>query len=90
MMQRIGLWAFLLTLCLSVPARAQVSDETLTNFEAATTVIGQKNFTTGGDSNAGNLVPSAQTLSNPYGLFISGIKLYVSDFNDARVLIFGL
>jgi NHL repeat-containing protein len=60
-----------------------------TNNPAASFVLGQSDFVHG-DANAGNLGPSAQTLSNPYGLFVSGTKLYVSDFNNARVLIFGL
>ena len=60
-----------------------------TNNPTASFVIGQADFTHG-DSNAGHLSPSAQTLSNPYGLFISGSQLFVSDFNNSRVLIFGI
>ena len=52
-------------------------------------MIGQADLVHG-EENAGKIGPTAQTLSNPYGLFISGKKLYVSDFNNARVLIFGL
>jgi hypothetical protein len=59
------------------------------NNPTASFVLGQGDFTHG-DSNAGNLNPSAQTLSNPYGMFISGSQLFVSDFNNARVLIFGI
>ncbi|HWJ41120.1 MAG TPA: hypothetical protein VNT29_08295, partial [Candidatus Limnocylindrales bacterium] len=59
------------------------------NNPTASFVLGQGDFTHG-DSNAGNLSPSAQTLSNPYGLFINGSQLIVSDFNNARVLIFGI
>jgi hypothetical protein len=59
------------------------------NNPTASFVIGQADFVHG-EENAGKVGPTAQTLSNPYGLFISGKKLYVSDFNNARVLIFGL
>ena len=59
------------------------------NNPAASFVLGQADFTHG-DGNLGNLSPTAQTLSNPYGLFINGSQLFVSDFNNARVLIFGI
>jgi hypothetical protein len=59
------------------------------NDAAASFVLGQADFTHG-EQNAGNADPSAQTLSNPYGLFINGSQLLVSDYNNARVLIFGI
>jgi len=59
------------------------------NNPAPSFVIGQADFVHG-EANTGKVGPTARTLSNPYGLFISGKKLYVSDFNNARVLIFGL
>jgi hypothetical protein len=59
------------------------------NNPAASIVLGQADFTHG-DPNAGQLSPSAQTLSNPYGLFISGSQLFVSDFQNSRLLIFGI
>jgi len=59
------------------------------NNPAASFVLGQADLTHG-DPNAGNLSPSAQTLNNPYGLFISGSQLFVSDFENSRVLIFGI
>ncbi len=53
------------------------------NDPAASVVLGQSDFTH-------NLAttPSAQTLSFPSGVFFIGGKLFVTDFGNARVLIF--
>jgi hypothetical protein len=81
MFRRIGPLTFLLALFLSAPAHAQIIGETLSNFEAATTVIGQKNFTTGGCS-----FPGSRTLRDPYGEAIGNKTLFIDDADYNRVL----
>src|ERR1700731_675087 len=82
MIQRIRILACLLTLFSIAPARAQVSTDALASFEAATTVIGQKNFTTGGMGT----FPGPRTLCNPYGEAIGNKTLFVDDSDYSRVL----
>ena len=60
-----------------------------TNNPTASIVFGQSDFTHNA-ANAGAAKPSAQTLSNPYGIFVNGKQLFVSDHENSRVLIFGI
>jgi hypothetical protein len=55
--------------------------DALSTFEAATTVIGQSDFTTGGCSN-----PAANTLCDPYNVVANKKLLYISDADYSRVL----
>ncbi|MBI4871308.1 MAG: hypothetical protein HY814_07040 [Candidatus Riflebacteria bacterium] len=55
-----------------------------TNAQAASRVLGQASFTT---KTANHLGPSASSLYTPEGLAVSGGKLFVSDRNNHRVLV---
>jgi len=57
------------------------------NNPTASIVLGQPDFTHS-DSNAGNSSPTAQTLSFPFGMSISGSQLLVDDEGNSRFLIF--
>ena len=59
------------------------------NNPTATHVLGQADFTHN-LSNLGNLAPSAQSLSFPFGISLKGNQLFVDDESNARFLIFGL
>ena len=59
------------------------------NNPTATHVLGQADFTHN-LSNLGNLAPSAQSLSFPFGISLKGNNLIVDDEGNARFLIFGL
>jgi hypothetical protein len=59
------------------------------NNPTATHVLGQADFTHN-LSNLGNLAPSAQSLSFPFGISLKGSDLIVDDEGNARFLIFGL
>jgi hypothetical protein len=59
------------------------------NNPTANTVLGQRDFMHG-DYNAGNSAPSAQTLGDPFGLSVIGKQLFVNDYDNNRVLIFGV
>lgn len=59
------------------------------NNPTADIVLGQADFTHG-DANAGNAMPSAQTLSFPFGISVIGTQLFVDDEGNSRFLIFGL
>jgi hypothetical protein len=59
------------------------------NGPAANIVLGQSDFTHG-EQNAGNPMPSAQTLNDPFGVSVIGKQLFVDDNGNSRVLIFGL
>ncbi|OGQ90049.1 MAG: hypothetical protein A2289_13705 [Deltaproteobacteria bacterium RIFOXYA12_FULL_58_15] len=56
-----------------------------TNFVAADLVLGQSDMTSGLE-NAGGAV-SAQTMSWPTGVDSDGVRLYVADYRNSRVLI---
>ena len=57
-----------------------------TNGASADVVIGQQNMTAH-DSNQGGSV-GANTLDIPYGIYSNGVKLFVADSSNNRVLIF--
>ncbi|HEY6298491.1 MAG TPA: hypothetical protein VIW95_02515 [Candidatus Binatus sp.] len=57
------------------------------NNPTADIVLGQADFTHG-LSNAGNSMPSAQTLSFPFGISLVGTQLIVDDESNNRFLIF--
>ena len=59
----------------------------LTNFEAASVVIGQTNFS-GGTENQGMTNPTASTISGAFGSAAIGPTgvLYLSDYNNQRIL----
>src|SRR5260221_14679905 len=83
MNRQIGVWVFagLFFLTAAAPARAGDVPEALTTFEAATKVIGQKDFSTAGCS-----VPSARTMCDPYGETFAHNLLYIADSDYNRVL----
>jgi hypothetical protein len=81
MIRRIELLAFVLLLCSIASASAQVDGEALSNFEAATLVIGQKNFTS-----ASCTIPNAKTMCDPYGEVVANKKLYIVDADYSRIL----
>lgn len=63
------------------------------NGQPADKVLGQSNFTNNmsnddGQTGVAGLNPTARTLSYPYGVYLSGKQLFVSDFDNNRVLIF--
>ncbi len=88
MVRRIGLGIFA---CLffglaTGPARAGDAPDTLTNFEAAKVVIGQKNFTSG-ECDRGKANPSKNSLCGAEGAAARGKKvLYLPDSENNRVL----
>jgi hypothetical protein len=57
-----------------------------TNGASADLVIGQQNLTSGTANQGGTA--AANTLNNPRGLFYDGKKLYITDSQNNRVLIF--
>lgn len=64
-----------------------------TNGQPADTVLGQSNFTNNthnddGQTGVAGVTPTARTFYNPYGVYMVGKLLFVSDFNNSRVLIF--
>lgn len=64
-----------------------------TNGQPADIVLGQSNFTNNApndDEQTGvsGVTPTARTLYNPYGVYMVGKLLFVSDFDNNRVLIF--
>lgn len=58
-----------------------------TNFPEASVVLGQPDFFHS-DANLGKNHPSAQSLDSPWGVSISGSRLFVSDLDNARALIY--
>jgi len=54
----------------------------------ADVVVGQPNMTSNLSNQGGGATPSAQTLSNPAGVFSDGTKLFISDHTNHRVLIY--
>ncbi|MFA5936625.1 MAG: NHL repeat-containing protein [Candidatus Paceibacterota bacterium] len=54
---------------------------------SADVVIGQADFTSG-STNQGGSTASANTLYNPYGLYSDGVKFFVADYSNNRVLIY--
>jgi hypothetical protein len=54
-----------------------------TNRQAANYVLGQTNFTSATANNGGQ---SAATLNGPSGVYSDGTKLFVSDYNNNRIL----
>jgi len=59
---------------------------TNTFYQAATTVVGQPDFSSG-LANDGNLSPSASTLAQPVGVAYYNGNLYVADTGNNRVLV---
>jgi len=57
------------------------------NNPTAMVVLGQQDFTHN-DANAGNSVPSARTMSFPFGMSLVGKQLFVTDYSSSRFLIF--
>ncbi|WP_244242796.1 hypothetical protein [Leptospira bouyouniensis] len=63
------------------------------NGQPADKVLGQSNFTNNaanddGQTGVDGVNPTARTLSNPYGVYLVGKQLFVSDFGNNRILIF--
>lgn len=63
------------------------------NGQAADKVLGQSNFTNNtanddGQTGVAGVNPTARTLSNPFGVYMVGKQLFVSDFDNNRILIF--
>jgi hypothetical protein len=86
MMRLIGLWAFV-CLVAATPAGAGDVPDALTTFEAASTVIGQKNFTSNECNPGPSGNPSKSTLCDPSGAAALGKKIfYLPDQDNARVL----
>ncbi|HVV44931.1 MAG TPA: hypothetical protein VHC72_06985 [Bryobacteraceae bacterium] len=59
---------------------------TNTFYQAATTVVGQPDFSSG-SANHGNLLPDASTLGQPVGAAYYNGSLYVADTGNNRVLV---
>lgn len=64
-----------------------------TNGQPADTVLGQSNFTNNtpnddGQTGVAGVTPTARTLFYPYGVYMVGKLLFVSDFDNNRILIF--
>lgn len=64
-----------------------------TNGQPADTVLGQSNFINNAandDAQTGvaGVTPTSRTLYSPYGVYLAGKQLFVSDFENNRVLIF--
>ncbi len=57
------------------------------NNATASVVIGQPDFVSS-DANQGLSFPTAQTLREPSGVFVSGQKLFITDTGNHRILVF--
>jgi len=59
-----------------------------TNNASADVVIGQQNFTSQIANQTGAANVNANTLYNPFGVFSDGKRLFITEFNNNRVLIY--